>query len=372
MEKEMPDQSKIYQLVTNRIVEQLQDHLISYDKPWVSVGMDGQMAHNAETGNRYKGVNQFMLGDTVEKKGYLLNQWLTFKQIKTLGGSVRKGEKASHVIAYVKEYKDTQGVKYDEKDMKEMDVERKTELGIIARSYVVSHPVFNVFQTQGLPEKYYHIPSTPLPGPFEIDEKAEKLLSHSGAKIEYEQRNAAFYSPEHDVIKMPVRAQFNGKEPFYETALHELGHWTGHESRLDRFNKRTDEKQYAQEELVAELTSAFLCAELGFSKPITNNAAYIKSWLEKLEGDKRYIVKAAAQAEKAAEYVWHLHRQKERDNEVTRTTDIVPRDTRSENATFPDSRAEVPGRLFSENYALYLHQKELARKQAKGLSLDER
>ena len=169
------------------------------------------------------------------------------------------------------------------------------------------YQVFNLTaQTEGLNEAFYEPPEVQDElKPFERDEAAENLIRETGAKVIEKQGNRAFYDIKADHIVLPSREQFKGEaEPFYATALHELGHRTGHSSRLAReFGKSFGDSTYAKEELVAELTSAFCCAHLGFTKNISSNAAYIKNWLSVLKDDSKAIVRASSQAQKAADYI---------------------------------------------------------------------
>jgi antirestriction protein ArdC len=298
---------------------------------------------------------------------------MTFNQIKNLGGMVKNGEKSTPVIAHIREFRHYNGYKLQDHEVEDMGgLEAARKLGFDEKAYNVLHKVFNVDQTQGLPQQFYEVKSVDFPGLFKRDELAEKLIKNTGAAIEYSVSNRAFYSPISDTIQMPVHEQFKGQEPFYETVLHELGHWTGHKSRLDRLDKINSPKGHAKEELVAELTSTFLCAELGFSKPISNNVSYIQSWMKELENDKRLVVKAAREAEIASAYVWELHRQKELDNDRSKDKEAEQVAPAPEATGMGNYTVEPRGRLFSENYSLYLHQKELARKEVKALSRDER
>ena len=158
----------------------------------------------------------------------------------------------------------------------------------------------------------------PLLTEVEKDDTAEKLISNTRARIIHMVANEACYNYLHDVIFLPERNQFKGTAPYYETALHELAHWTGHKSRLDRSLKNIfGSDEYAKEELLAELCSAFLCADLGFSMSITNSAAYIQDWIRVLKADSRYIFKAVRGAEEAAKFI-HTCSNAAAENEATK------------------------------------------------------
>ena len=153
-------------------------------------------------------------------------------------------------------------------------------------------------------QEWYEVNSLPILTEFDKDERAEALIEQTDANILHEESNQVFYDRHEDVIHLPERKQFKGKTSYYDTILHELAHWTGHESRLNRdLNNAFASPDYAKEELIAELAVAFMCADLGFSKQITNSAAYIKSWIGALNNDNRYIFQAVYKAEQATEFI---------------------------------------------------------------------
>lgn len=295
----------LYQEVTDTIITLLSEHISEYwNKPWVALDNEGLPARNAFSGNTYKGLNQMLLSFTAFKKEYPKNQWMTFNQIRQKGGSILKGEKSTSIYFWKFLFLDENGKRLDASKYEKLSPEQLKVQGITKRPLLRYFNIFNIFQTTGLDEAFYKVEATKELEEFEKDERAENLINSTNANITYKAGNRAYYNPSSDSITLPLRKQFTGKEAFYETSLHELGHWTGHPSRLNRdlFNKFGSES-YAREELVAELTTAFLCAELGFTKTITNNAAYIQSWISKLEDDNRFIFKAASQAEKASTFI---------------------------------------------------------------------
>ena len=300
-------QNEIYQTVTDTIIELLEQHKQDWDRPWITFGQSGDMAHNATTNKDYRGVNQFLLSFVLVAKGYLQNSWLTFNQVKAQGGHVLKGEKSASIAFFKSTYID-QNKKYIKPEIiKEMSAGEYKSRGIQKIPVLKLYRVFNVAQTDGLDQKFYDIPESKEPlEPIEKDDRAEELIASTGAYIEIIQGNRAYYDRSSDKIRLPLREQFRGEaEPFYATALHELGHWSGAEHRLNRtFGSSFGDADYAKEELVAELTSAFCCATLGFSKTINSNAAYIDNWLGVLKQDKRAVMRAATQAQKAADYIF--------------------------------------------------------------------
>ncbi len=297
----------LYQQVTDTIIELLEDHQEhNYIRPWILMGQDGDFARNPSTGNYYRGINQLLLSTQLLKRKYLNNTWMTFKQISKLGGKVLKGERSSPIVFYKTAYLNQHKKYVPTARAESMSAEERMGNGIKTIPMLKLYRVFNVTsQTEGLDPKFYKTTPQESLQDFIKDERAEELIKATGAEIEIVESNQAYYDRVADKIRLPLRSQFRGQaEPFYATALHELGHWTGHPTRLDRtFGKAFGDKDYGKEEIVGELTSAFCCAALGFSKTITNNAAYIKSWLGVLKQDNKAIVRAANQAQKAADYI---------------------------------------------------------------------
>lgn len=297
---------EIYQQVTNKIITLLEKvEKSDYQTPWISLGTDGLPARNATSKKFYRGVNQFLLSMTSEEKAYEKNTWLTYKQAKALDANVKKGSKSEKIYFFKPLYVDKDGKKYKEETVKQMTAGTYAALQIQKIPMLKGYSVFNVSQIEGLPDEMYYVPENKVElTEFVKNEKAEQLIHSTDAKIEIKKSNRAFYSPTTDSITLPLREQFSETEGFYDTALHELGHWTGHSSRLDRLKRaKFGSPNYAKEELVAELTSAYLCAMLGFTKNITSNTAYLKGWLSVLKEDSKAIFRASSQAQKAADYI---------------------------------------------------------------------
>ncbi len=296
--------SNLYLTVTNQIVELLESQKLTWDKPWISLSKDGKRPHNAGSGRMYSGLNQILLSMMQLKSGYPYSGWLTFKQVQDIGGRVIAGSKASSIFHYKPLYYDNTGRKYEMEQVLQMSLTEQKELELKKQSILLYYNVFNLGQTSGLAESFYTLNDKPSLNEVEKDDSAEKLIESTAARIIHMVSNEACYNYVNDVIFLPERKQFKGKIPYYETALHELAHWTGHKSRLGRNLKNvfgTDE--YAKEELIAELCSAFLCADLGLSMSITNSAAYIQDWIRVLKADSRYIFKAIRGAEEAARFI---------------------------------------------------------------------
>jgi antirestriction protein ArdC len=281
----------LYQAVTDRIVAALEAGTKPWRKPWNAAGLAGGLQLRSN-GAEYRGINQLLLTLTAMQAGYTSPYWLTFKQAIELGGGVRKGEKSSEIVFYKK-------LTVTDRDAPEGEAGEK-QIPLL-RSY----RVFNAEQCDGLPARFYPKPAPVVAGEEkQRDEAAEAALRSSGADIR-EGGAQAFYAPGSDHVQMPPFASFATVGGYLSTLAHELVHWTGHRSRLDRLKLTPfGTPSYAREELVAEIGAAFVCARLGvFGEHLDNHAAYLKSWLGVLKEDKRAIFKAAAQAQTAADLV---------------------------------------------------------------------
>lgn len=280
--------ASLYDEVTATIIGQLEEGVFPWVRPWSKAKASLGLPRNAVTKRAYSGINVLILWGAVIEGGYPSQDWLTFRQAQAVGGSVRKGERGRTVF-----YAD----RFTPKDERE-----QVESGEEARSipFLKRFTVFNAAQCDGLPEGLVTQPA-PLPER-ELHRAAEDLIAATGADFRLGGAKA-FYSPSGDFVMVPPQPAFHRQIDYYRTALHELGHWTGHGSRLDRDQTgRFGSAPYAREELVAELASAFLCAALGI-EPTVRHADYLGSWLEVLRADNRAIFRAASQASKAAEFL---------------------------------------------------------------------
>jgi len=282
--------SKVYEVITARILDMLSQGRIPWRRPWKALRASGAQRPRNITGNLYRGANWFLLG----MLPFTNPVYLTFKQAQALGGSVRKGEQGFPVLFW---------------KILEVTEENATDPEQVGKKipFARYYTVFNVEQCDGLNRSVPEAPATPLEFNPIADAEAvwegmpqKPTLAYGGDR--------ACYSPLWDEIKMPPRKAFPTAEGFYETLFHEAGHSTGHASRLNRKEITGGiyfgSQDYSLEELVAELTAAFLCAEVGIDQPVmTNQVAYLQSWLEKLHKDPSAFVTAAARAQKAADYI---------------------------------------------------------------------
>ncbi|MDA2931250.1 zincin-like metallopeptidase domain-containing protein [Acidobacteria bacterium AH-259-O06] len=277
---------KAYEVITNKIIERLEQGTIPWHQPW-----SAEMPKNLITKKAYRGINVFLLGSM----GYANPYWLSFKQAKQLGGHVRRGEHSTPVVFW----------KWLEKDTGEVNEDGEP---IIKRVSVLRYyNVFNVDQCEDIPAE--KIPPLENGREFHPIKEAENTVQVMPQRPKIEHRDAqAYYRPSSDTVNMPQPELFQSSEEYYSTLFHELTHSTGHQSRLNRLD--TDNlapfgsKDYSQEELVAEMGAAFLCGHCRIeNQTMDNSAAYIQGWLRRLRNDKRMVVFAAAQAQKAADYI---------------------------------------------------------------------
>ncbi len=285
------NQPSLYSQVTDRIIAEFEQGIAPWVQPW---GRDGGSAglglpRNARTDKAYSGINILLLWDAVIRGGYASQHWLTFKQALELGGCVRKGEKG-WTVCYADSF-----IPKDEKERASKDGSDPQSVPFLKR-----YMVFNVAQCDGLPEDI-------CPPPMLFDEReliprAESLIAATGASFQIG-GEIACYVPKLDTIRVPPQTAFHDQINYYRTVFHELGHWTGHKTRLDRsLTTKFGTQDYAREELVAELATAFVCASLGIV-PTVRHADYIGNWLQVLKEDSRAIFKAASLASKACDYI---------------------------------------------------------------------
>ena len=285
------ERQDVYTRVTNKIIADLEQGVRTWMKPWNAGNTAGRITrplrHN---GIPYSGINILMLWAEAMDKGFTAPIWMTFRQASELNAHVRKGEKGSLVVY-------ANSIMRTEEDDKGEETEREIH-------YMKGYTVFNVEQVEGLPEQYYGKPELQTT-PVERIVHAETFFSATKADIRY-RGDRAYYNMDGDYIQMPVIEAFRDAESFYATLAHESTHWTRHPSRLDRsFGRKSwGDEGYAREELVAELASAFLCADLSITPEVReDHSSYIADWLTVLQNDKRAIFSAAAYAQKAVDYL---------------------------------------------------------------------
>ncbi len=273
----MKPTTNIYDQITQRIIDQLEKGTVPWRKPWqVQTGLP----RNLVSKKAYRGINTLLLHAMSYESPY----WLTFKQALDLGGNVRKGEKACPVVFW-----------------KQLEVEDKQTGEAEKIPMMRFYFVFNVAQCDGLK----NIPTTTEATPTKPDEIIAAMPQRPEIK---HGMTKAFYSPSEDMVAMPNRARFDTDAGYFSVLFHELIHSTGHDSRLNRPTLTESagfgSNPYCKEELIAEMGAAFLCGQAGIAEQtLENSAAYVENWLTQLQHDKKLIVQAAGQAQRAADFI---------------------------------------------------------------------
>ena len=271
-----------YTLITDRIIAELESGTIPWHKPWTCA----QPAISHTTGRAYSLLNQLLLGG---RSG----EYLTFNQAKKEGGRVKKGEKANMVVFW-------KWLKIEDEDTGE-----ENEV-----PFLRYFSVFHVDQCEGISPRFRVSEALPV-APAEANDAAEDIIAdylhRSGVHLISRESSEAFYQPATDTVVLPMRKQFSDTAEYYSTAFHELTHSTGHRSRLNRLTEtaRFGSTSYSKEELCAELGASFILNRLGLETngSFRNNAAYIDHWLTVLKEDKRLLITAAGQADKAVRLI---------------------------------------------------------------------
>ncbi|MEO0032465.1 MAG: hypothetical protein RIS94_2223 [Pseudomonadota bacterium] len=279
--------------ITKEIIARLEAGTRPWIKPWRGTSISRPMR---ACGVPYRGVNTFWLWMIADMAGFASPYWMTYKQAAQLGGQVRRGEKSTIAVFYKAYARDVESA---------LTGERTTE----ARRVLKAYAVFNADQVEGLPGRFH--PTPPV-----MDAQVEPEGRHAELDVFFaaipaalrHHGDEAYYEPVIDRVTMPAPALFTGYDHYYATLAHELSHWSGHPTRLDRDLKgRFGTSAYAAEELIAELSSAMLGAELGLPVAhLDNHASYIDHWLTLLRKDERAILTAAARAEEASALLLRL------------------------------------------------------------------
>ncbi|UZK70773.1 zincin-like metallopeptidase domain-containing protein [Sphingomonas sp. S1-29] len=278
----------IYATVTAQIIADLKQGIAPWARPWTAGASPMTMPRNHISGRVYSGVNILLIWSAMSKGNYAVNRWLTYKQATDLGGHVRKGERGTTIV-------------YAGSFVPESEKAKAAQTGKDAASvfFLKSMSVFNIQQCEGIGTF-----EAPLPTNDERDRVAlaDSLFQATGVKVQHG-GDKAFYSPSQDFVQMPESAAFPDLLDYYRTLSHELVHSTGHKSRLDRaILNKFGSKDYAREELVAEIGAAYVCAGVGIEYT-TRHADYVGNWLAVLREDDRAIFKAASLASKAAQWI---------------------------------------------------------------------
>jgi antirestriction protein ArdC len=297
--KSFTDRNSLYEEITGKIVAELEQGRVPWVQPWANAGAPLGLPKNAATGRPYSGINILILWCAVAERGFTGQQWLTFRQALKIGAHVKKGEKGTTVV-YADRF-----VPYRERT-------RAAETGDEPEAipFLKRFTVFNADQCEDLPSprlRQTGLPAGLAPPPQPLPEnlvlpQAEALIRATGADLRIG-GNRAFYIPSADYIQVPPPASYFEPINWHRTVCHELGHWAGAAHRLNRDLSGTfGSSSYAREELVAEMTGAFVCAAL-LIVPTVRHADYLGAWLDVLREDNRAIIRAASAASKAADYL---------------------------------------------------------------------
>ncbi|MGC2661692.1 MAG: zincin-like metallopeptidase domain-containing protein, partial [Bryobacteraceae bacterium] len=291
------------QEVTDSIISLLKQGVAPWQKPWEGIGIP----MNPTTDKAYRGGNAIHLMATALQRGYDDPRWMTYKQASENDWQVKKGERGARIEFWeVKNASDENA----EPGQQPAETAEKPERRFIHKIYTV----FNAQQIDGIPP---HVPKPRTP--FEAIDAGERILASSGANMKHDQADRCFYNRRTDSIHLPPKESFKDAPGYYGTALHELSHWTGHPSRLNRStlneSYRFGDPAYAREELRAELASLFVAAETGIPHDPASHAAYVGSWVDALRKDKNEIFRAAHDASAAADFVLSLDRERAIDAE---------------------------------------------------------
>jgi len=285
------DRATLYDEITDKIIAELEAGRVPWVQPWGTAAARAPLAmpKNASAARQYGGINVLILWGAVIERGFTGQSWLTFRQALSLGGHVRKSERGTTVV-------------YADRFVPSNEKRRAAETGeeVQAVPFLKRFTVFNTDQCADLPGEI--ATTAPPPPPNLIEPTVEALIKATGITFRIGGERA-FYAPAEDYVQVPPPQAYFEPINWHRTALHELGHATGHPSRLNRDQSGSHgTKKYAFEELVAELSSAFSCASLGIV-PTVRHADYIGAWLDVLREDNRAVVRAASQASKAADYL---------------------------------------------------------------------
>ncbi|BCM21095.1 ArdC family protein [Mesorhizobium sp. J8] len=295
--KEKAERIDLYARITDRIVAELEKGVRPWMQPWQSSDASGRVTrplrHN---GLPYNGMNVLLLWSEAVARGFSNPMWMTFRQALELGGAVRKGETGSMVVfasRFTKTERDTRGE----------EIEHEIP-------FLKAYSVFNVAQIDGLPDQFYQRQAEPVRDPIAPIEHADRFFANTGAVIRHG-GDRAYFAPVTDHIQMPPLQTFRDAASYVATLSHEVTHWTSAPHRVNRDLSRyaKDRSERAREELIAELGSCFLCADLGIApelEPRPDHASYLGSWLKVLSCDKRAIFSAAAHAQRAVAFLHGL------------------------------------------------------------------
>ena len=291
------------------IIKQIRRGTAPWQKPWAPGEL--VMPRNVDTDRSYRGGNSLHLASVQQEAGYGDVRWGTYRQIQKQGGQVRKGERGTRILSF----QDKKRIAVtDERGRHRRNAEGKRlyRYEKLKTPYVRQYTVFNAEQANGLPKR-----ANPTPEPlWKTHQEAERVMRDAGVPVRHVQGDRAYYHMKRDEIVLPKRGQFPSANHYYQTALHELGHSTGHKDRMNRetliegIDGGFGSAQYAREELRAEISAMMTGERVGVGHDPARGAAYVEGWIQALEEDPREIRRAAADAQKISDFVLVRHRER--------------------------------------------------------------
>lgn len=312
------DRIPFHEEFAEKIIKMLEEGTAPRQKPWTPA--QNMAPRNPLSGTVYRGVNRLHLA----MQGYADPRWMTLKQANDAGYRIKQGSRSTPVVYY--QFTREQD-KMDENGQPVLgdDGTPVRETVELARPILRMARVFNAAQVENFPP----IPEQEKAFAWNPQEKAEAVLANSGAIIRHDQRDRAFYRPSSDEIHLPPKTRFAQADQYYATALHELGHWTGHPDRLNREFGPFGSSTYAKEELRAEISSWMVGQDIGVGHDPGQHAAYVKSWIAALKDDPLEIMRACRDAERIHDFVLSMEMQKEKSvehamDEAPETMDMAP------------------------------------------------
>ena len=292
------------------IIEQIRQGTAPWQKPWAPG--ERVMPMNVDTGRSYRGGNSLHLASVQQEKGYGDVRWGTYRQIQARGGQVRKGETGTRILSF-QDHKRIAVTDAQGQPRRDAEGKRVYRYEKLKTPFVRQYTVFNAEQADGLPER-----ANPTPEPlWKVHQEAERVMEDVGVPVRHVQGDRAYYHMKRDEIVLPERGQFPSANHYYQTALHELGHSTGHPERMNRetlvqgIKNGFGSEDYAKEELRAEISAMMTGERVGVGHDPSRGAAYVEGWVKALEEDPREIRRAAADAQKISDFVLARHIERE-------------------------------------------------------------
>ena len=293
----------------DRIIEQIKQGTAPWQKPWKPG--ERVLPFNLDTSRRYSGGNSLHLAVVAEARGYSDTRWGTYRQIKRNGGHVRKGERGTRILSF-QDHRRTLVRDPKGRPVTDDQGRRVYRYERLPTPWIKRYTVFNAEQADGLPER-----SSPAAEPvWKAHQEADKVLKESGVGIRHVEGDRAYYRMSADEIVLPKREQFQSANHYYQTALHEVGHATGHPERMNResflkgLKAGFGSESYAREELRAEIAAMMTGDKLGIGHDPSRGAAYVDNWISVLEKDPREIRRAAADAQQISDFILVRSRQR--------------------------------------------------------------